>query len=386
MSDEPQPSPAPEPAGSVRPLRTVGVSALVVVLAVAAAVLAPVRIDGRWREVGFSTVGGMADAGQLRSHPGDLLSAAPRHRVIRKGGGRPAVVYVGGHAVSADTRPWPWQVVTTLNGTDTIESTKTLGKTIDAPVRVVGTGAMQDIANEGQPGAEEVEVGTVSGDVVEVHVITPAEPLIVWRVDSPSAGKVVSLTFDDGPWPGQTQAILDILKREGVRATFFEIGQEVAVHPDLSRMVLADGMALGNHTQTHVLLGRLPHAPVYKEIADAQGSIKKATGFTPHWFRPPGGSMSATVYQVAAKLGVRPVLWSVDPNDWTRPPVSVIVTRVLSHVHPGAVVLMHDGGGIRTNTIAALPTIIDALKRQGYTFLTLDQFPGAQGSGRLAVW
>jgi peptidoglycan/xylan/chitin deacetylase (PgdA/CDA1 family) len=212
--------------------------------------------------------------------------------------------------------------------------------------------------------------------------VSGATPSVYRKVLCPSDAKVVALTFDDGPWPSQTQSVLDILKANGVKATFFQVGQCVDARPELSRSLLANGMLLGNHTETHLLLGSRSYSTAYAEIANGQASIKKATTFTPRWFRPPGGSTSGTVEDAAGDLGLRTILWSVDPRDWERPSVTTICSRVLSQVRPGAVVLMHDGGGTRTGTIGALAPIIRELKRQGYTFLTLDQMPRAEGTGR----
>jgi peptidoglycan/xylan/chitin deacetylase (PgdA/CDA1 family) len=212
--------------------------------------------------------------------------------------------------------------------------------------------------------------------------VSGGTPSVYRKVLCPPDAKVVALTFDDGPWPSQTSAVLDVLKTNGVRATFFQVGQCVDARPELSRLLLANDMLLANHTETHLLLGRQSYATAYKQMADCQTSIKKATTFTPRWFRPPGGSTSATVEDAAADLGMRTILWSVDPRDWERPSVTTICSRVLSQVRPGAVILMHDGGGTRTGTIGALAPIIRELKRQGYTFLTLDQMPRAEGTGR----
>jgi chitin deacetylase len=184
---------------------------------------------------------------------------------------------------------------------------------------------------------------------------------------------MIALTFDDGPWPVQTSAILKILQANNIRATFFEIGQQARHNPKLSRMLTDAGMLVENHSESHPLnLNRLPAAQVAYQIDKAETDITNASGQKPVYFRPPGGNTTASMYPVLTKLGMKWVQWDIDTNDWKEPPVGNIVNSVVKGARPGAVVLMHDGGGNRSHTIAALPTIIQKLKAQGYVFVTLD--------------
>jgi peptidoglycan/xylan/chitin deacetylase (PgdA/CDA1 family) len=195
---------------------------------------------------------------------------------------------------------------------------------------------------------------------------------VIRRTPLQSGVKTVALTFDDGPWPGSTQAILKILQQNGVVATFFEIGRQARNSPSLSRQVADAGMEMGNHSETHPLnLGRLSAAGVANEIRYAQKDITRASGKAPTFFRPPGGNTTAAMYPALAKLGLGWVQWDIDTLDWQRPPANKIVGRVLRNVRPGAVVLMHDGGGDRSQTVKALPTIIQKLREQGYVFVTI---------------
>ena len=168
----------------------------------------------------------------------------------------------------------------------------------------------------------------------------------------------VALTFDDGPWPDSTQQVLAILGRMGVRATFFDVGYLARDHPDLVRRELDAGMVVGNHSWDHPItppFRDLPHPRITSEIRRTNTELD-SIGVKPQLFRPPGGSYSPWVLKEAARQGVRVVLWSVDPRDW-KPGTKArrIVHSVLSHVRPGSIILLHDGGGDRSATVTALP-------------------------------
>ncbi|GAA4639193.1 hypothetical protein GCM10023196_099830 [Actinoallomurus vinaceus] len=186
------------------------------------------------------------------------------------------------------------------------------------------------------------------------------------RVGSRKA-KVVYLTFDDGPGP-YTSKVLKVLSRYGARATFFEIGQNVVRHPSLTRKVIAQGGSVQNHTWSHPDLTRVSASVFRSQVIRTDHAIHAAIGRTPKCLRPPYGAVNHSVYARARALHKKVVLWTVDPQDWARPGTSAIVHRVLTHVRPGSVVIMHDGGGNRSQTVAALPKILKALKKRGYTF------------------
>jgi peptidoglycan/xylan/chitin deacetylase (PgdA/CDA1 family) len=184
----------------------------------------------------------------------------------------------------------------------------------------------------------------------------------------------VVLTFDDGPKPGSTKPIVDTLARNGIRGEFFMLGVQVRGNPALARYVVDHGMRAQNHSWDHANLVRLSRSAVNKQLDLCTRQIASATGTRPTWFRPPYGNRNKTVAAAASSRGLRMVIWTVDPLDWKRPSTSTIVSRVVSHVRPGGVVLMHDGGGDRSHTVAALPKIIAALRRARYDFVTLDEW------------
>lgn len=195
--------------------------------------------------------------------------------------------------------------------------------------------------------------------------------------DQPKPGApVVALTFDDGPWPGQTEQILGLLAERRCPATFFMIGQQVERWPGIAQAVARAGQPIGNHTYSHRRMDTAPADVVEWEIVHTTHIIQDVTATHPYWFRPPGGNFSQQVYLSVEQSVARPVLWTVDPQDWdSAMGTDQIIGNVLSTTRPNAVICLHDGGGDRTRTIAALPAIIDGLRAQGYEFVTLDQLP-----------
>jgi peptidoglycan/xylan/chitin deacetylase (PgdA/CDA1 family) len=180
----------------------------------------------------------------------------------------------------------------------------------------------------------------------------------------------VALTFDDGPWPNSTAQILTILIQHQAQATFFVVGRQVQRYPELVRQELAAGMAVGSHSWSHPQpFDRLPAARIRDEITHGRRALTPL-GVRPVGFRPPAGAASAIVLATAQRLGERTVLWSVDPADW-QPGLTAdqLIWRVLAAARPGAIVLLHDGGGDRSATVAALPAIIDGLRRLGLTLV-----------------
>ena len=175
--------------------------------------------------------------------------------------------------------------------------------------------------------------------------------------------KRVALTFDDGP-SSYTPQVLSILKHHHVKGTFFEIGEQVST---ISGKVLKAGEELANHSYRH------ESYPGRSSMRATNTRIKSASGFKPCLFRPPGGAYNSRVVGDASALGMTTVLWDVDPRDWSTPGSDAIYSRVVSATRPGSIVLMHDGGGDRSQTVAALPRIIKTLRGRGYRFVTVSK-------------
>jgi peptidoglycan-N-acetylglucosamine deacetylase len=187
--------------------------------------------------------------------------------------------------------------------------------------------------------------------------------------NGPRDRPVVALTFDDGP-SEYTPEFLRVLREKGVPGTFFEIGQEMPGREDTMRQILAEGDEIGDHTMNHV------EFPGYDQIAAAATRIRAYTHFQPCLFRPPGGGINSGVIATAGSLGMQTINWDVDPRDWSLPGTGAIYSNIVSHARNGSIILMHDGGGPRSETLAALPQIIDTLRARGFGFATVSGLLG----------
>ena len=180
--------------------------------------------------------------------------------------------------------------------------------------------------------------------------------------------KVVALTIDDGPSPVYTPQILRILRRYGVTASFSMIGLNAAAYPGVAREVAAAGHMIVNHTWNHYNLGDMSARAVWDEITQATDAIHAATGNRPTMFRAPYGVWPSAVFSCCAQAGLIPLAWSVDPRDWSRPGVSAIIRDIMSDTRSGSIILEHDGGGNRSQTVAALKVWLPRLLDAGYQF------------------
>jgi len=230
------------------------------------------------------------------------------------------------------------------------------------------TGRSADIREGIEASAAQIDALTAAGRCLESG--TPARP-------------EVALTFDDGPNPPYTGQILDILARYAVPATFFCIGLNAAAHPDEVTRAAGELHALGNHTWSHPLLPELTRAQFAAQVERTGEVIAQAGGGKPPaLFRPPYGSRSPEVARWFAEMDPTVVLWDVDPDDWAMPGPDAIARRVLDQAGSGSVILMHDGGGDRSQTVAALPAVIEGLLARGYRFVRADELVPATGRPR----
>lgn len=178
-----------------------------------------------------------------------------------------------------------------------------------------------------------------------------------------TGNSAVALTFDDGPDPRWTPQVLSLLRQYHVKATFCLIGVEVKAHPELVRKIAADGHTLCNHTMRHdEKLKTRSRSAIDADLRATSALITKASGgVRPTYFRAPAGNWSGVIVSVARKRGMASIGWGVDPRDWSKPPTPTIVSRVRSGVAPGVIVLMHDGGGDRSRTVAACKILLPEL-------------------------
>jgi peptidoglycan/xylan/chitin deacetylase (PgdA/CDA1 family)/sulfur carrier protein ThiS len=297
----------------------------------------------------------------LQPPAGDLLDV---HGAVLRRGVDPGTIRVNGVAVASTKRLRTGDRITLVRGRDRREPLRTQVLAIPGglppnPQRTLGR----------IPSVAVVVRGAISHELVHTRTRAVGE--------QSTSGPVVALTFDDGPSPVYTPRILAVLERLHVPATFFAIGYLAAAYPDIIRAELAAGMDVGNHTYNH------PEVPPFNQLParlrndelELSRDDLQAAGASPALFRPPAGSNSPAVVASAERLSERVVLWSIDPGDWKPGMTSAAIARaVLGAVRPGSIVLLHDGGGNRRATVAALPAIVNGLRRRGLRLVTTDGF------------
>ncbi len=222
----------------------------------------------------------------------------------------------------------------------------------------------------GQRHAPSISIGPAGA-------VEPAPPRRPASYNSVNTSRpLLALTFDDGPHPEFTPKLLDILRHEGVRATFYVIGRNVETHPEIARRIVAEGHEIANHTWSHPALTGLGAARLHKEISSTSEVIKRVTGRRPTNMRPPYGAVNDRVRQAMFNdHGLDVIMWSVDPLDWRRPGAEVVRRRLVEGASPGGILLAHD---IHPGTIEAMPGTIRDLKAKGYGFATVSQLLALQ--------
>ena len=240
-----------------------------------------------------------------------------------------------------------------------------------------------DAVRSGLPYAVSVPTSAAPTPVAPATPVTPAPvPPATPAVAPPPAAavdctklKCVALTFDDGPG-SLTGTLLDRLEAAGVVATFFVLGQNVRIHPDLVTRMVRSGMVVANHTWDHRDMKRLSLSEARSEVDRTSAEIARVTGVSTTLLRPPYGSMSPQT----ATLGQAIILWDVDTEDWKNRDASITTSRALATVRPGSIILMHD---IHASTIEAVPAIIAGLKARGFTLVTVPQLLGNPQPGKV---
>ncbi|MFF7122186.1 polysaccharide deacetylase family protein [Streptomyces sp. NPDC008240] len=237
------------------------------------------------------------------------------------------------------------------------------GRVVAAAVGVTAVAAATSVwtAQAGQPGGHQ-----------PAHpAAKKAVPLSATIVHASDGGDhAVNITIDDGPDPQWTPQVLRVLKDNGVKATFCMVGTQAEAHPDMVKKVVAAGHRLCDHTVSHdTTMDKKSQAYQSQEILDAERQITKASGgVRPMYYRAPGGAFTPYSRHLAASHGMRPLGWNVDSKDFERPGTDAIVNTVKGELHNGPTLLFHDAGGDRSQTVAALGTLLPWLKQQGYSF------------------
>ena len=213
------------------------------------------------------------------------------------------------------------------------------------------------------------QIPTSSPTKPPVHTPVLGYPLFYGNTHLPE----VALTFDDGPNPYYTPQVLAVLQRYRIKATFFDVGYLVVDYPNIVRQEYNQGNIVANHSWSHPELTLLSAPAIQSQITTASNAIKAAIGVRPSFFRPPYGAINHTVLAQAKYAGVTTVLWDASAGDWKLPGVNVIVSKILYYLHDGAIILLHDGGGNRAQTVAALPILISTIENRGFKFVTIQQ-------------
>lgn len=228
--------------------------------------------------------------------------------------------------------------------------------------------------------AQRVEGSQTAMEKIEqrFNVLMPErfQGTIVSQAKLPSQKKVIALTFDDGPWPESTTQILDVLKKNNIKATFFWVGRYLQANPALGKKVVAQGHAIANHSWSHQYY-KYNEEGASREIDRTSALIQEQTGVKVSMFRPPGGILTNGLVDYAQKKKYAVIMWSVDSLDW-RSSAESLLENVLRQANSGGIVLMHDGGGNRSKTVTSLPKIIDELKKKGYEFVTVPELLAMQ--------
>jgi peptidoglycan/xylan/chitin deacetylase (PgdA/CDA1 family) len=320
---------------------------------------ARVVVNGKAQEAPFgSTFGWLVSDLHLVAKDGRLLAVTG---ATLDGHADPGRIELNGRSAPAATVLLPGDKIDVIDGEDHVEpvrrTVRAVRRRIGDPERTLATYRTQLVTLRGR----------ISGDVASVSV----------RSLGPGhAPKEVALTFDDGPWPGDTLRVLRVLHRFHVHATFFMVGEQAMRYPRLVRRVRASGNEIGNHTFDHPFsLLDLKPSRVPLELRRTNRVLGRSR-VTPTLFRPPGGAYDDTVVWQARQVGLRTVLWSVDPRDWRSGITAKEVSAaVLSRVKRGSVVLLHDGGGDAGHTIRALPDIIRGIRAKGLKLVLLPSHP-----------
>lgn len=242
------------------------------------------------------------------------------------------------------------------------------------------------VYSDGEDGEQVTRTGKVSGKTVTEVTKQPVDAgFSVFNVNT-NGDKVIALTFDDGPWPTTTSEVLDVLKENDAHATFFEIGNQVAENADVVKRIAAEGNQIGSHTWDHasgsgqgVNLTFMTADEQVGEVDKGFKAIEDVLGTSvTHVLRAPGGNYYGSLVETLKGHCTAEVGWNIDTEDWRRPGADKIAEAIMS-AQPGNVVLMHDGGGDRSQTVEALKIALPKLREQGYKFLTIDEMLSTYG-------
>ena len=333
-----------------------------------------------------TTIADVIEKGYASPAAGDLI--AVDGSVAQQGGGDAFAATVNGQATNdGSTKLTRDAVVNIEDGADVEEEYTETTETIPHGTSGIDYSKLASyyqgsihVFSDGVDGEKVVKTGKVSGKTVE-EVTKQAEDAGYNSYDAAVGDeKVIALTFDDGPWPTTTAEILDILKENGAHATFFQIGNQVAENAEVEKRIVEEGNQVGSHTWDHasgsgqgVNLTFMSASEQRDEVTKGFDAIESTLGTSvTHILRAPGGNYYGSLVDNLKDLVDAEIGWDVDTEDWRRPGADAIAQAILS-AKPGQVVLMHDGGGDRSQTVEALRQALPQLVAQGYKFVTIDE-------------
>jgi peptidoglycan-N-acetylglucosamine deacetylase len=240
--------------------------------------------------------------------------------------------------------------------------------------QIFGSSSLDSLAQIGMGDSVAASQKALASVPIDYANPAPFQAKTIKDVKLAEGKKVIALTFDDGPWPQTTEHILDTLKKENVKATFFVIGQPLKSFPEISKKVVAAGHEMANHT-VHHWYHHMEGVVAQREIEDTNKMLLESLNVKTAYFRPPGGVLNNGLVAYAHKRNDTVLMWSADSGDSQprRPSAEAIIKNVVSQATPGGIVLMHDGGGNHENTAKAVPEIIRQLRAQGYSFATITE-------------
>lgn len=345
---------------------------------------APVKItlnDVRVRLQENSTVAMAITEANMPTTPGRLL--AVDGSVLQDDGGTPFTVQVNGTPAKPNTILHNRDEIIVTPGKDITEPSheKATYNIFDASSD--GTwGAIHEVIGADPAGAGVAIVGEISGVAVEKEPPPYEQSGTLTMFDVVTSEKVIALTFDDGPWQETTGEILDILKENNAKASFFVLGQNIDESPEMAALVkraFDEGHQVSTHTYSHAKdgegfdLGLMPHEARVEDVTKGMGAIQKATGASPNrMMRAPGGNFNANTAASVSPYITYDVGWNIDSLDWQQPGADVIEKNILK-AKSGDIILLHDGGGDRSQTAEALRNALPKLKEKGYSFVTVEQ-------------
>lgn len=314
---------------------------------------------------------------ELELEPGDLL--AVDDEVLEKGGGTACTVTLGGKKVSgkklASIQLEGGEEVTIEDGEDVYEDHDVAATTIEPTLTVEGTGPVRYVETWGKAGRSEVWTGSKTGKVVDKGVVEePVNALVKCASVLPGKKdeKYVALTFDEGP-SNQTEEIIRILQEKGVKATFFVLGDKVASNSAAVRAIAESGNEIGTNAYSDVDLRELGASDLRDQITKGFEAVSDAAGTSTALLRPPFGEFSEENWAAAMDLVSVVVTWNVDSGDWLLQGADSVIETVTGSVSNGDIVLFTDNDATASQTVEALPQLIDRLLESGYKLVTISE-------------